>query len=286
MNTAKDYPVTFGYGAYDGVYYTKARPHRGNDRPTPTGTPVIVGGVQIGLTGATGLTAGPHLHAQAGSDFFAQQTIDPTGHEFKGGKVVHTGTASQWGNYVIVQNTSGIFVVYAHLSKITTTVGTVLNVTQGGTNMASDKTINQVYDMGLRRAADPGGRATYRTTTDAVLVDSIYTSGERAAVLQREAAQRAQAAATAKALATAQAQLASLSSRPTKAELEAAVAKIAEADAKALKAVEKKDAEIAELNKEIAALKVVPPHVETENKTVLIGLTQSLMDFIKTMFRR
>lgn len=134
MKPIADYPVTFGYGATS-LPYSKAAPHRGNDRAAATGTPVIVGGVQIGLVGATGWAIGSHLHAQAGTDFFAQQTIDPTGHEFKGGEVVHTGTASQWGNYVIVQNTSGIFVVYAHLSKITTTTGTVLNVMQGGTNM-------------------------------------------------------------------------------------------------------------------------------------------------------
>lgn len=126
MKTAQDYPVTFGYGAVDGVYYTKARPHRGNDRPTPTGTPVVIGDTTIGLTGNTGLSSAAHLHTQAGTDFFAQQTIDPTKHEFQLGKVAHVGNASEWGNFVILQNNSGVFVVYAHLSKITAKVGQII----------------------------------------------------------------------------------------------------------------------------------------------------------------
>lgn len=117
--TAQDYPVSFGYGESDGEFYTKSRPHRGNDRPTPNGTSIRIGETIIGLTGATGLVSGPHLHTQAGTDEWCQNTVDPTNHEFKHGVVVHTGTADQWGNYVIIlTEDTNTYVCYAHLSRI------------------------------------------------------------------------------------------------------------------------------------------------------------------------
>ncbi len=122
--TAQDYGVTFPYGATSAPY-SPGSPHRGNDRPTPSGTPVVIGGVTIGLTGATGLVTGPHLHTQAGPDPKAQQTVNPGPYEFKPGTVVETGTASQWGNYVIVR-VGTHHIVYAHLSQINVSQGKVL----------------------------------------------------------------------------------------------------------------------------------------------------------------
>lgn len=134
--TAQDYNVTFGYGRTDWPY-SPNQPHRGNDRPTPEGTPVVIGGTTIGLTGSTGWATGPHLHTQAGWDMWCQNTTDPTPYEFQPGTVVQAGTASQWGNYVIVE-TPQAFVCYAHLSAIYVSIGQVLNgvtpapVPQGG----------------------------------------------------------------------------------------------------------------------------------------------------------
>ncbi len=51
--------------------------------------------------------------------------------------------------------------------------------TAGG-NMSKDRTINQVFMMGLSRKPDPGALSTYRQTTDEVTVNAIYVSTERA----------------------------------------------------------------------------------------------------------
>lgn len=124
--SASDYKVSFPYGATTAPY-SPSSPHRGNDRACLTGTSVVIGSVTIGITGSTGLTTGPHLHTQAGRDEWAQTTIDPTGHEFKPGVVVKTGTGSQWGKYVCVK-TGDVNVFYCHLSSIKVTV----NQTIGG----------------------------------------------------------------------------------------------------------------------------------------------------------
>jgi len=123
---ADNYPITFAYGDVDGVYYTNLNPHRGNDRPTPSGTPVVIGGVTIGLTGNTGLTSGPHIHLQAGYDEWCQSTVEPSPYEFQPGTVTSAGYGSQWGNYIIIRTLSGVYICYAHLSQINVQEGQVI----------------------------------------------------------------------------------------------------------------------------------------------------------------
>lgn len=169
--TAKDYSVTFGFGAYDGVFYSKEHPHRGNDRPTPTGTPIVIGNTTIGLTGATGLVSGPHLHTQAGNDFYAQNPFNPTGHEFKAGTVVQTGTASEWGNYIIIKS-GDVYVVYAHLSKINVRTG------QGVGMATSASEVTEVYEQNLFRKPDPNGLKTWMGKDPLTVRRGVSRSGE------------------------------------------------------------------------------------------------------------
>ncbi|THG30668.1 M23 family metallopeptidase [Naasia lichenicola] len=132
---ANDFPVTFGYRATDGVFYgpkgSVGKYHRGNDRACPVGTPIVIGGVIIGYTGNTGVTGGPHLHIQAGTDIACQKDIDPTPYEFQPGTVVAVGIGSQWGNYVTVR-VGDSYVTYCHLSSVATFVGQELTTSRGG----------------------------------------------------------------------------------------------------------------------------------------------------------
>lgn len=142
--TAQDYKITFAYGAYGEAGYTKLRPHRGNDRPCPNGTPVVIEGTQIGLTGATGLVTGAHLHTQSGTDKACQNTFDGNGvTEFKAGTVVATGTASQWGKYVTLQ-VGDKYVTYCHLSEINVQIGQ--RIGEEMLNDGDSKNVTELFD--------------------------------------------------------------------------------------------------------------------------------------------
>lgn len=129
MKTAKDYKVTFPYGATDGTYYgvtARSKPtyigsyHRGDDRAMPQGTPVVVNGVQIGLSGQTGAADGPHLHV--GRFVNSLDTNPQGGFSFKNAVVTEIGEDDVNGKYVRVQ-ADGASWVYLHLSKQTAKVG-------------------------------------------------------------------------------------------------------------------------------------------------------------------
>lgn len=135
MATAADYGINFAYGAQDGYWYGPdgrvGKYHRGNDRPCPTGTPVVINGHTIGLTGASGLVSGPHLHTQAcsaGSGY--SDDFNPGPYEFKNGQVVGARWHHQFGNHIVVR-VGGVDITYAHLSKINVAVGQ-----QAGGNVA------------------------------------------------------------------------------------------------------------------------------------------------------
>lgn len=126
MRAAHDYAVAHPYGAIYSPWSVRY-PHRGNDRSTPSGTPVVIAGVTIGLTGDSGKVTGPHLHTQAGTDSSVQQTVDPTPHEFKPGLVtaIRPVDAGEWGKFVTIK-TGSHYVTYAHLSEVYVEPGQVI----------------------------------------------------------------------------------------------------------------------------------------------------------------
>lgn len=139
MAQAKDYPVTFAYGAKDGYYYGAngiiGAYHRGDDRAMPSDTPVIVNGAQIGLSGSTGASSGPHLHLgkwNGGVD------VNPQGRGFDlaNASVHSTGYDSVNGYYVRIA-AEGYLWVYLHLNRIDVKQGQTLTPQGGGTTMGS-----------------------------------------------------------------------------------------------------------------------------------------------------
>lgn len=151
MKDASQYSVTFGYGATDGVYYapTKAQSsnpglwlgpyHRGDDRAMPVGTPVIVNGVQIGLSGNGNRRYGAHLHI---GRFVNGADTNPNGGGFtlSGARVVtvvdNYSTDPVNAKYVRIQDSYGAQWIYLHMSQINVIVGQELKgETKGGEDM-------------------------------------------------------------------------------------------------------------------------------------------------------
>lgn len=136
---ASDYSVTFPYGATDPPYGTAALPyHRGDDRAMPVGTPVVVNGVTIGLSGNTGLSTGAHLHI---GHWIGGQDVNPNGQGFtiNGGVVSQVSGDTTNGDFVRVADADGSSWVYLHLSKQLVSVGQKL---EGGIVEPVDYRVN------------------------------------------------------------------------------------------------------------------------------------------------
>lgn len=139
--SAKDFPITTPYGWVAGypLNHDPAHPgqgfHKGIDYGCPSNTPVIVNGVTIGLSGATGTATGPHLHV---GRWVGGQVTDPgvgNGFNFASAVVTETGENSVDGKFVRVQ-ADGASWVYLHLSQQNVIKGKVL---EGVTDMPFTK---------------------------------------------------------------------------------------------------------------------------------------------------
>lgn len=195
--SAQDYPITFPYGATDGVFYGPAavgKPtyigpyHRGVDRVMPIGTPVVVNGVQIGLSGATGEVSGPHLHV--GCFLTGNHDTNPGngGFNFRVAVVSQVGSDSENGNWVKLA-ADGALWVYLHLSKQTCVVGRVLAPPapqSQGVPMVDGNTINEIFVGTLFRLPSAEEVAHYNGKVSAQdLGHALNSSGERAGIVSK-----------------------------------------------------------------------------------------------------
>lgn len=119
--SAQDYPITTPYGQVPG-YPLNGGFHRGIDYGCPVGTPVVVNGVTIGLSGNTGVTSGPHLHVGRWVGVVPTDPGVKRGFSFASAFVAEVGYDSTNGNFVRVQG-DGASWVYLHLSKQLVNVG-------------------------------------------------------------------------------------------------------------------------------------------------------------------
>lgn len=167
MKTAKDYPINNPYNPPK---------HNGVDRAMPIGTPIIIGNTTIGLSGNTGLSTGPHIHTQAGTDFACQNVINPAPYEFKPGTVVgiRTTDTGEWGKYVKLKAGSK-YIVYAHLSKVNVKVGDIIK--QGDEMLTKDQLVD-LWVMFKGRGPNLLERARYigKTTYGKLREDLLNSS--------------------------------------------------------------------------------------------------------------
>lgn len=152
---AQDYPITQPYG-HDPSYPLNGGFHKGVDYGCPTGTPVVVNGVVIGLSGRSGAVTGPHLHV---GRWVNGQPTDPGrgGTNFNSAVVHSVGEDNVNGKYVRL-SADGALWVYLHLSQINVSTGQQI---KGGEPPMNQGDVTNIYRVMLGRDPDPSGLATY-----------------------------------------------------------------------------------------------------------------------------
>lgn len=121
MKDASQFPVTELYGCQPGYPLNQnlCPPgqgfHNGIDYGCPVGTPIVVNGVVIGLSGATGIVTGPHVHV---GRWVNGKSTDPgvgNGFTFNSAVVTEINEDPTNGKYVRVQGDDASW-VYLHMS--------------------------------------------------------------------------------------------------------------------------------------------------------------------------
>ena len=161
MSDLRDYPVNFPFGATSSPY-SASKPHHGEDRAAPFGTPVIVGGTTVGLVGSTGYSTGNHCHIDKNTGTY----VNPSDWvNIKEGTVTFAGANGTAGNQVSVQ-ANGATYRFLHLSSILVSVGDKI-----GEKKMDTAAGEQLFLTGLHHdAPDRAAAAQWngRSPTDAI----------------------------------------------------------------------------------------------------------------------
>ncbi len=183
MKDASQYPIKLGFGATS-YPYSPTNPHQGIDRGCEVGTPVVVSGVTIGLSGNTGYSLGPHLHyalfregKQPNGIYDSKQNrtyFNPTDAFTITGTVIFAQNNSTAGNEVIIHADNGNFYRYLHLSEIKVTKGQVIGMT--------DKAIKYAFKAMVDREPTSGDYEYWRVRTPEQLNETLYNSKENDAM--------------------------------------------------------------------------------------------------------
>lgn len=159
--TAKDYPVTFPYGATTAPY-SPAHPHTGEDRKMPLDERVAieVNGVVVGYAGTTGNSTGIHTHTQRQDK--NGKVIHPQGGGFDVSQptiVTATGFNSSIGNFVRYKDGNGETWSQFHMdSPAVVRVGQQLIEEE---DMPNDGDVDNVYLMFNGRKATNDEKKVY-----------------------------------------------------------------------------------------------------------------------------
>lgn len=186
MKDASQYPITTPFGQVPG-YELNNGFHRGEDRAMPTGTPIMVNGVTIGLSGNTGASTGPHLHI---GKWNGGTVLPPNGggFSFANAVVIDVGYDTTNGNYVKLQ-ADGYQWVYLHESQVLAIKGQSLKGAPmaASQDIADETVIRLMYDVGLNRDVTPDelkARLAANQTVEQLMRD-IWTSLEHDALLNK-----------------------------------------------------------------------------------------------------